>query len=137
MNNLSHWLAPASVAGVVIALVQFFAWWSSRGKVRAEAADTVSGAAVELIEPYRAEVKQLRVDIGGLRDQITTLEDHLRRRESRLDEQAAMIRSQTATIDKLGVLYAALADWAQTAYGTLLGAELAIDPPPVEEHDLE
>lgn len=137
MSNLSDWLAPASVAGITVALVQFFAWWSSRGKVRAEAADTVSGAAVELIEPYRTEVKQLRVEIGGLRDQITELETSLRRRESRLDEQSNLIQSQTATINKLGRLYAALADWAQTAYVTLLSAQLAIDPPPVEEHDLE
>lgn len=133
----SDWIAPGAAAAILVAFVQLLTWWSNRGKVKAETVESLSGAAVELLTPYREEVRELRAEIKELQTSIGMLQQHLQARDDKLDAQAAVIESQHAANDRQLRKLAALAAWSHDAYMAMSAAGIAIDGPPIDEHDLE
>lgn len=131
------WIAPGAAAAILVAFVQLLTWWSNRGKVEAETVESLSGAAVELLTPYRQEVRELRAEIQELRKSMGTLQQHLQVRDDKLDAQAAVIESQEATNGRLLRKLSALAAWSHDAHMAMSAAGIAIDGPPIDEHDLE
>ena len=69
------------IAALVAAAVSVYTARANRHKVKAEAADAISDAAVQLVEPLRcenlalrAEVQKLRAEVQKLRDDVTALQ---------------------------------------------------------------
>ncbi len=90
------------IAALVAAAVSVYTARANRHKVKAEAADAISDAAVQLVEPLRcenlalrAEVQKLRAEVQKLRDDVTALQ---RENEALRDDVEAL----TAQIKSLG-----------------------------------
>ena len=69
------------IAALVAAAVSVYTARANRHRVKAEAADAISDAAVQLVEPLRcenlalrAEVQKLRAEVQKLRDDVTALQ---------------------------------------------------------------
>jgi len=89
------------LTALVAAAPGIYAVIVGRRKGNAEAADSISEAAVQLVEPLRCENMALRQQITGMRDELDTLRcevDSLRTENATLRGEVAELREDNATL---------------------------------------
>ncbi|MFI6256913.1 hypothetical protein ACIBCL_12435 [Micromonospora zamorensis] len=84
-----------------------------RGKFRADAADTLTEAALTLVQPLQSRITQLegealsaRSELGVLREQVNKLQFAVRVLTRTLDRWRAAIRAPDATLRKVRAMVA-------------------------------
>jgi hypothetical protein len=107
-----HWVQVAlSVLGILgggTGLAAIAAVVVQRGKFKADAADTLTEAALTLVQPLQTRITQLEVEalsarseLGTLREQVNQLQFVVRVLTRTLDRWRAAIRAPDATLRKV------------------------------------
>ena len=66
--NVEAWGPLAALAGVIVG------WLAGRGKNRADAASVIQDAALELVQPLRADLREVRGELTVYRERVGALE---------------------------------------------------------------
>lgn len=89
-----NWTVVAGVLGAVGTL----GWIGNvikavlvRGKDRADAASVVADSAVELLQPFRSEIKELHLEVTGLRAAVRKLTHDVEERDRTIRDHEATI----------------------------------------------
>ena len=96
---MAEWLVI--LTALIAALPGVYAVVSGRRKSRAEAADTISDAAVQLVEPLKCENVALRAQVAALRaelDALRTEVETLRTDNATLRTEVTQLRSDNETL---------------------------------------
>lgn len=95
-------LIPIIVA-IVMALPGIYAAFVQMKKEAANITKVAQDAAIEIINPLREEVKQVREDAKVLRARVKELEDLVETKNGRIAELEAMVRERDEKIDCMEV----------------------------------
>lgn len=89
------------LTALIAAAPGVYAMIAGRHKVNSEAADSISGAAVQLVEPLRCENAALRKQVDGMRSELDGLRremDDLRTENATLRVDVGQLREDNVTL---------------------------------------